>query len=77
MMTLPEFDQRFPHEEACRAYLHEKRWPDGVVKCPPCANQNVYELEHKGMALAVPRCAPTGYRFSVLVGSSSRTPITR
>ena len=69
MMTLPEFDQRFPHEEACRAYLHEKRWPDGVVKCPRCANENVYGLEHKAWHWQCHHCAADGYRFSLLVGT--------
>ena len=69
MMTLPEFDQRFPHEEACRAYLHAKRWPDGVVKCPRCNNEKVYELEHKAWHWQCHHCAADGYRFSLLVGT--------
>jgi len=30
-----EFDEFFPHEESCLAYLEGVRWPDGFV-CPRC-----------------------------------------
>jgi len=33
--TLAEFEQRFATEEACRVYLSELRWPEGVI-CPRC-----------------------------------------
>ncbi len=36
-MTLAEFDALFPNEDACKQYLTERRWPDGV-KCPRCGN---------------------------------------
>lgn len=34
-MTLLEFMEKFATEEACQAYLYEKRWPKGFV-CPKC-----------------------------------------
>ena len=36
--TLPEFQQRFPNDSACRRYLEALRWPDGFV-CPSCGVQ--------------------------------------
>ena len=33
--TLQEFDEWFPTEEACAAYLGRLRWPDGFC-CPAC-----------------------------------------
>ena len=27
--SLPEFQNRFPDEDACAAWLFELRWPDG------------------------------------------------
>src|SRR5271169_1248757 len=33
--SLPEFQQLFPDEAACAAYLGRARWPDGFV-CPHC-----------------------------------------
>src|SRR5580693_10388476 len=32
---LPEFQQLFPDDAACAAYLGRARWPDGFV-CPHC-----------------------------------------
>src|SRR5579872_1822418 len=34
--TLPEFEQFFPGEAACRRYVEKLRWPAGFV-CPTCA----------------------------------------
>jgi len=31
----PEFEEFFPHEDACAAYLERLSWPDGFV-CPAC-----------------------------------------
>ncbi len=33
--SLPEFQQLFPDDAACAAYLERARWPDGFV-CPHC-----------------------------------------
>jgi len=33
--TIQEFDEWFPNEDACAAYLLRLRWPDGFV-CPVC-----------------------------------------
>ena len=33
--SLPEFQQLFPDEAACAAYLEKSRWSDGFV-CPRC-----------------------------------------
>ena len=42
-MSFKEFRQRFYTEEACEAYLFEKRWPDGFV-CPKCGGYGCYRL---------------------------------
>jgi hypothetical protein len=36
-LTIFEFQQRFPDEDACLAYLARKKWGDGYV-CPRCGN---------------------------------------
>ncbi len=33
--SLPEFQQLFPNEAACAAYMEKSRWSDGFV-CPRC-----------------------------------------
>ncbi len=68
-MTIPQFEAMFPHEDACRMYLAANRWPDGVVRCPRCGNEHVYELASRPHHWQCEFCAPDGYRFSVLVGT--------
>lgn len=36
-LSLFEFQQRFPDDEACMDYLTELKWPDGFV-CPKCGH---------------------------------------
>ncbi len=45
-MTAAQFDAAFPDEEACKAYLVARRWPDGV-HCPRCGNPKVYDLKSR------------------------------
>ncbi|HST75223.1 MAG TPA: transposase, partial [Acetobacteraceae bacterium] len=35
--SLPEFEARFPDDEACARWLFGKRWPDGF-RCPGCGH---------------------------------------
>src|SRR5687767_11963366 len=66
-MTLKELEAKFPDEGACKSYLQPRRWPEGV-RCPRCGNDKVYELT-KEYHWQCEKCAPDGYRFSVLVGT--------
>lgn len=65
-MTLAELEARFATEDACKAYLASRRWPDGV-RCPRCGSDKVYELSRAWHWQC--RCSTSGYRFSVLVGT--------
>ncbi len=67
-MTLKDFDMLFPNEDACKDFLISHRWPDGV-KCPRCANENVYVLPSRPYHWQCAGCSTTGYRFSLLVGT--------
>ncbi len=67
-MTIAQFEKQFPDESACRTYLQENRWPEGV-RCPRCDNANVYELSIKEHHWQCAECSESGYRFSVLVGT--------
>ena len=66
-MTIPQFEAAFPDEDACRAYLIARRWPQGVV-CPRCGNPHVYDLA-SGHHWQCEACAKDGYRFSHLTGT--------
>jgi len=70
-LTVPQFEAMFPDEDACRAYLKARRWPNGV-HCPRCGNPDVYELHTRPWHWQCTACAPggsTGYRFSILTGT--------
>jgi transposase-like protein len=72
-MTEREFETRFPigDDDACKAYLKARRWPQGVV-CPRCGNPAVYDLHTRKWHWQCTQCAPggsTGYRFSVIAGT--------
>ena len=64
---------RFPDEDACRKFLFERRWPDGVVHCPRCGkSDNVYALKAFPWRweCSNPECrSGNAYRFSLLVGT--------
>ena len=67
-MTLTNLTDRFSTEEACKQYLAEKRWPNGV-QCPRCQNKKVYELKSKPFhwVCKAKECGGrNGYRFSVI-----------
>jgi transposase-like protein len=67
-MTLAEVKARFSTEEACKKYLKELRWPNGV-RCPRCDNEKVYELKARPFHWACKNkdCGgKNGYRFSII-----------
>jgi hypothetical protein len=69
-MSIAQFEAAFPNEEACRAYLIARRWPNGV-HCPRCGNTAVYTLK-SGYHWQCTACAPggsMGYRFSHIAGT--------
>lgn len=69
-MTEAQFEARFPlgDDDACKAYLAARRWPEGV-RCPRCGNPAVYDLPSRKWHWQCQKCDPNGYRFSVLVGT--------
>src|SRR5262245_30778455 len=67
-LTEKQFEDLFPHEDACRSYLVARRWPQGV-RCPRCGNDAVYDLPSRKWHWQCEKCAPDGYRFSVLAGT--------
>ncbi|MGH9907024.1 MAG: IS1595 family transposase [Pyrinomonadaceae bacterium] len=67
-MTIKQFEAQFQHEDACKLYLVNRRWPNGVT-CPRCDSEKVYAVEHKAWHWQCKQCSDDGYRFSVLVGT--------
>jgi hypothetical protein len=79
-MTFRELIVRFPDEASCKTFLKQKRWPDGVIKCPRCG-EKAYTLKARpfhylcksGKQSAMPETGEVvtchkknGYRFSVI-----------
>jgi hypothetical protein len=68
-LTIPEFEELFPHEEACCAYLVARRWPEGV-RCPRCGAENPHKLPNRPWSWQCYQCAPaSSYRFSHIAGT--------
>jgi transposase-like protein len=66
-MSLPEWERLFPDDDACKAYLTARRWPNGV-RCPRCGNGKVSPVSTRPFHWQCTKCAKAGgYRFSVLV----------
>lgn len=66
--TLSGLMKRFETEDACKAFLQERRWPNGVT-CPRCNNAKVFAVKSrpyhwvcKGKGCG----GRNGYRFSVI-----------
>ncbi len=68
-MTVGQFDELFPDDDACKAYLVRRRWSAGVV-CPRCnSSERIYELKSRPFHWQCRACSDQGYRFSVTVGT--------
>jgi transposase-like protein len=69
-LTIPQFEAMFPTDDACKAYLTARRWPEGV-RCPRCGSDAAYALPTRPFHWQCHACSANkaGYRFSVLVGT--------
>lgn len=74
-ISLYQFFQRFPNEEAARLYFEHNRWA-GEVSCPHCGSLSTAEVkDHKPMPY---RCRDCRKHFSVRTGTvlaESRLPL--
>jgi transposase-like protein/IS1 family transposase len=68
-LTAADFERMFPDEDACRAYLVARRWPDGV-HCPRCGSDHVYALKTMVFKWECMDCGEgISYRFSHIAGT--------
>lgn len=63
-VTLVEFMEMYPTEDACRRALFEARWREGFC-CPRCACTMAWYLRGRGLY----ECAGCGYQASVTAGT--------
>lgn len=74
-VSLYQFFQRFPNEEAARQYFEQNRW-NGEVACPHCGGLSVAPV--KSMKPMPYRCRDCRQHFSVRTGTvlaESRLPL--
>jgi transposase-like protein len=67
-MKFNELLARFKTEDECKAFLVERRWPNGVC-CPRCGNTKVWEVKSRPFHWLCKGCNKNGYRFSVITGT--------
>ena len=63
--SLIQFQQRFPDEAACAAYLAAVRWPQGFI-CPRCGHSKAWLLQTKAWTY---ECTGCRKQTSVTAGS--------
>ncbi|MEP6887286.1 MAG: transposase [Nitrospirales bacterium] len=77
-MTLTGLMDRFDTEDACKAFLRDIRWPNGV-HCARCGHEKVYALKSRPFHWVCKRdnCGGrNGYRFSVITRTPRQTRST-
>ena len=63
--SLQRFMADFPDDDACAAWLVQRRWPDGFV-CPGCGSKRAWRLEAKPWTW---ECADCGRQTSATAGT--------
>jgi transposase-like protein len=66
--TLAQTMSQFATEDACKVFIRDLRWPNGVT-CPRCHDTNVHEVGKKPFHWQCRKCNKNGYRFSVITGT--------
>jgi hypothetical protein len=73
--SLTQFQQTFPDEGACAAFLFERRWPDGFV-CPGCDARRAAALKSRAYTY---ECLDCGRQTSITAGTAmhrTKLPLT-
>ncbi len=74
------FFRRFSDDAACRAYLEQRRWPDGPV-CPHCkGGKPVYTITSDKARSGLHKCGACRKQFTVTVGTifeGSHVPLSK
>jgi predicted RNA-binding Zn-ribbon protein involved in translation (DUF1610 family) len=73
--SLSEFQETFPDEASCAAFLSERRWPKGFV-CPGCGEQRAAALKSRAYTY---ECLDCGRQTSATAGTvmhRSKLPLT-
>ena len=63
--SLSQFQEAFPDEASCAAFLSERRWPKGFV-CPGCGEQRAAALKSRAYTY---ECLDCGRQTSATAGT--------
>jgi Transposase zinc-ribbon domain len=72
---LAQFQESFPDEASCAAYLFKRRWPGGFV-CPGCHRNRAVSLKSRAFTR---ECLDCGRQTSITAGTvmhRSKLPLT-
>ncbi len=67
--TLTQLMNSFKDETDCKEFLKQRRWKDGIVRCPRCNNEKVFAVKSRPYhwVCKAKGCGNrNGYRFSVI-----------
>lgn len=64
MLTIFEFQKKFPDDDSCYQYLYDKKWPNGF-SCPRCPNKKAYFLKKRKLM----QCTSCKHQTSVTAGT--------
>jgi len=73
--SLTEFQEAFPDEASCAAFLFGRRWPDGFV-CPMCGKGRAAALKSRAYTY---ECSGCGRQTSITAGTAmhrTKLPLT-
>ncbi len=73
--SLTEFQEAFPDEASCAAFLFERRWPDGFV-CPVCGSGRAAALKSRACTY---ECSDCARQTSITAGTAlhrTKLPLT-
>src|SRR5271157_5322332 len=65
--SLTEFQEEFPDEASCAAFLFRRRWPDGFV-CPSCGGNRAAALKSRAYTF---ECYGCGRHTSITAGTAA------
>jgi hypothetical protein len=73
--SLPEFQEMFPAEQSCSAYLEDVRWPEGFV-CPHCgSDEEPYRITTRPGVLECRKCRRQTSLTAGSIMERSHTPL--
>ena len=73
MLTVFEFHQRFPDEDACFKFLFAQKWPHGF-QCPECGHTEAYILKNRKL-LQCKKCKHQASLTARTIFHKSRQPL--